>query len=159
MEKMVLTKAGKEKLESEYQNLVNVVRPEVASAIALARSQGDLSENADYKASKEKQGEVETRIYEIEQILRNATIVKYASKTSKSVGFGSTVNVKNLKNGKAFTYQIVGSIEADPFATPTQISNISPVGEALFGKKVGDIVTVKASSPFNLEILKIVQPE
>lgn len=131
-----LTKEGKSELESELEELKGR-RSGVAEKIANARDYGDLSENAEYDAAREEQAQVESRIAEIEDILKNADIIK-AGKNNGKVQVGSTVE---LENGKLVTYRIVGPVEADPLEG--KISNESPIGSALMGKKVGDTVTIK----------------
>ena len=130
-----LTDAGKRDLEAELEQLKGR-RGDIADKIAEARDYGDLSENAEYDAAREEQGLVESRIAEIEDILLNAEIIK-ASKSS-TVGLGSNVELKT--GSKTVKYSVVGPVEADPLAG--RISNESPIGEALMGKKVGDIVTI-----------------
>lgn len=131
-----LTADGKSELEKELEDLKSR-RGDIASKIADARDYGDLSENAEYDAAREEQGLVETRIAEIEDILQNAEII-HVKKANGQVVLGSTVEIKN---GKTFTYTIVGPVEADPLAG--KVSNESPIGEALMGKKVGEKVTIK----------------
>lgn len=130
-----LTLEGKEKLEAELKKLIDG-RAEIIEKIATARAFGDLSENEDYSAARSEQKVNEGRILEIEDILKNAKIVK-ASKSDK-VSLGSTVTVE-LK-GKKFVYSIVGTVEADPLSG--KISNESPVGKALLGKKSGEEYTL-----------------
>ncbi len=130
-----LTTAGKKELEAELAELKSR-RGDIADKIAEARDFGDLSENAEYDAAREEQGLVETRIAEIEDILANATMIRGGS--SSSVSLGSTVELKT--DGKHVTYTVVGPVEADPLAG--KISNESPIGEALFGKKIGDTVVI-----------------
>lgn len=130
-----LTLAGKQELEKELEDLKSR-RGEIAQKIADARDFGDLSENAEWDAARDEQAQVETRISEIEDILLNAKIIK--SKGGTSVAVGSTVV---LKDGKTVEYTIVGSVEADPLEG--KISDESPIGQALLGKKVGDKVTIK----------------
>lgn len=129
-----ITQEGKTELETELEELKGR-RTSIAEKIANARDYGDLSENAEYDSAREEQGLVETRIVEIEDILLNADIIK-ATKSS-TVKVGSTVV---LKNGKEVTYRIVGPVEADPLEG--KISNESPIGAALMGKKEGDTVTI-----------------
>lgn len=155
MEKIILTKDGVKKLEAEYRHLIDVERPEVIEQLTFARAQGDLSENADYDAARTRQAEVEGRIREIENILNNAKIVDAAPKNSKVVTLGSYVEVRNLRNNNTTKYKIVGTVEANPLANPPQISNVSPVGEALIGRRVNDVVTIKTSNPYDVEIIKI----
>ena len=131
-----LTQDGKVELETELSELKNR-RTEIAEKIANARDYGDLSENAEYDAAREEQAQLESRVAALEEILQNADIIKPA-KSNGTVQVGSTVD---LKNGKKVTYQIVGPVEADPLEG--KISNESPIGSALMGKKVGDKVTIE----------------
>jgi len=130
-----ITAEGKKELEKELEGLKSR-RGDVAEKIAEARDFGDLSENAEYDAAREEQGLLETRIAEIEDILNNADIIKASSKTT--IGLGSRVELTT--DGKTMTYTIVGPVEADPIEG--RISNESPIGVALFGKKVDDAVTI-----------------
>lgn len=132
-----LTPAGKLELEKELTELKSQ-RSDVAQKIADARDYGDLSENAEYDAARAEQGQLETRISEIEEILQNASIIEH-TKTSK-VAIGVTVVLKSDK-GKTVSYAIVGSVEADPLEG--KISDESPIGQALLNKKVGDTATIK----------------
>ncbi len=129
-----LTTDGKVELENELKELIEK-RSEIAEKIANARDYGDLSENAEYDAAREEQGILESRIAEVEDILLNADIIKPTK--SSTVKVGSTVD---LENGKKVTYQVVGPVEADPMAG--KISNESPIGAALMGKKAGDKVVI-----------------
>lgn len=131
-----LTGEGKQELETELDELKGR-RVGVAEKIANARDYGDLSENAEYDAAREEQAQVESRIAEIEDILKNADIIK-VGKSNGTIRVGSTVE---LKNSKTVTYRIVGPVEADPLEG--KISNESPIGAALMGKKVGDSVTIE----------------
>ena len=154
-EKTQLTKEGYKKLEDELRNLIDFVREDVKKQLAEARAQGDLSENADYDAARARQAEVEGRISQIESILANAEIIteKKNAKGEKKIGIGSTVEVEYLDSHKTATYTIVGTVESDPFNG--KISNVSPFGAALIGKKEGDEVEIKAGKTFNIKILKI----
>ena len=156
-DKIVLTKAGKEKLEKELRELIDHTREEVKRQLTEARAQGDLSENADYDAARNRQAEVEGRIKEIENILSNAEIIDDESKSSKKgnkVALGSVVTIKFVETGKEGKYMIVGTVESDPFNN--KISNACPLGEALIGKVVGDIVDVKGpKNIYKVEVLKI----
>lgn len=125
-----ITKIGKTKLEDELADLL-AARADITERIAEARSYGDLSENAEYAAARDEQGANEARIAEIEKILSDVTIIQETKKGI--IGFGSTVV---LKNGKESEYKIVGAVEADPL--DGKISNESPLGKELMGKKVGD---------------------
>lgn len=130
-----ITPEGKKELEAELEKL-KARRGEIAEKIAEARDYGDLSENAEYDAAREDQGLVESRVAEIEDILLNAEIIKTSRKTI--VGLGSKVQ---LKNGKlSVDYHIVGPVEANP--VEGKISDQSPIGQALLGKKVGEKATV-----------------
>ena len=142
MKKVPITLAGVEKLRQELQNLKAVERPNVVAAIAEARSHGDLSENAEYEAAKEKQAFIEGRIKEIESKLSNAQIID--PKTINADGrcvFGATVELED-ENGNSVIYQIVGEDEAD--IKNGKISVTSPVARALIGKYSGDTAQVQA---------------
>ena len=129
-----LTQEGKTELETELAELI-AKRSDIAEKIANARDDGDLSENAEYDAAREEQAMLESRIAELEDILKNADIIKPTK--SSTVKVGSTVH---LENGTKVTYRVVGPVEADPLEG--KISNESPIGAALMGKKVGDTVTI-----------------
>ncbi len=136
MKKMFqITAAGLKELEAELAELKGR-RSGIADKIAEARGYGDLSENAEWDAARDEQGLVETRIAEIEEIVQNAEII--TSSRSSSVKLGSKVEVKNGR--KSFTYHVVGPVEADPLEG--KISNESPIGLALMGKKIGDTATI-----------------
>ena len=131
-----LTPEGKQALMKELEELKSR-RGAIAEKIANARDYGDLSENAEYDAAREEQGQVESRISEIEEILLNADIIK--AKKSSKIQVGSTVELST--NGTKATYTIVGPVEADPMNG--KVSDKSPIGQALIGKKLGDKVTIK----------------
>ena len=134
----MITKQGRQELDIELKSLRGR-RSEIAAKIAEARDFGDLSENAEYDVAREEQGLIETRIAEIEDILLNAEIIKNGNKTKIALG-----NKVELKNGKKrFVYTIVGPVEADPLEG--RISNESPIGAALFGKKVGEKATIETT--------------
>ena len=151
--KVELTKEGAENLEKELRHLIDIDRPEVIEALQAARAQGDLSENADYDAARAKQAEVEGRIKEIEDILNNAEIIEESSKRSNKVALGSTVTLKFLDSGEEKEFMIVGTVESDPFNG--KISNSCPLGEAIVGKAVNDIVEVKAIKNYKVQIVKL----
>lgn len=136
-----LTAGGLEDLRREFEHLVNVKRPALADRLHRAIQQGDLSENADYTTAKEEQGFLEGRIQQIEVMLRNATIIE-ENNSSDLVALGSRVAVVEQGFEEAETYRIVGPAEADP--TKGYVSNESPLGMALLGRRVGDAVTVVA---------------
>ncbi len=143
MLKIPLTVVGAALLKNELQNLKSVERPSVIQAIAEARAQGDLSENAEYDAAKEKQGFVEGRIAELESKLSNAQIIdpQLLEKDGRCV-FGVTVDLEDCDTGDTVTYQIVGDDEAD--VKQGKISVSSPIARALIGKSAGDSVGVNA---------------
>ena len=152
-EKTKLTQSGYKKLQEELDNLIHVVSEEVKVQLAEARAQGDLSENADYDAARNKQAEVEARIKEIEEILNNCEILVEGGKNKNKVSLGSTVTLKFLNNEKVDTFMLVGSVESDPFNK--KISIECPLGEAIVGKSVGDVVDIKSQRPYKVEILKL----
>ncbi len=135
-----LTPAGRTKLEAELDQLKTVRRTEVAERIHSAKEEGDITENAAYDEAKNEQAFVEGRILTVEQMLKNAVMIN-ETHASDSVGIGSYVTVVERGDDDDEMYQIVGSAEADP--TRGRISNESPVGRALLGKRVGDEVQVK----------------
>jgi transcription elongation factor GreA len=143
MNKTPLTVQGAEKLRADLQQLKSVERPKVIAAIAEARSHGDLSENAEYDAAKERQAFVEGRIKEIESKLSNAQIIdpKLLDAGGRCV-FGATVNLEDQDSGDQVTYQIVGEDEAD--VKTGKISINSPIARALIGKYAGDVAQVQA---------------
>ena len=140
--KTMLTYDGLKKLEAELQELKVVRRREVAQLIKEARSQGDLSENAEYDAAKEEQAAVEARIVQLEKMLRNAEVIDEDSLGAEIISIGSKVKVFDIEFDEQVEYLIVGSTEADPLEG--RISNESPLGLALLGKGRGDLVSVEA---------------
>ena len=138
-----LTVKGAEKLKQELHRLKTIERPQVINAIAEARAQGDLSENAEYDAAKEKQGFIEGRIKEIEGKMSNAQIIDPTNVDAEGrVVFGATVTLEDLEAGSSVVYQIVGDDEADIKAGLISIS--SPIARSLIGKYEGDIAVVQA---------------
>ncbi len=143
MSKIPITIAGAEKLRAELHELKTVQRPTIVTAIAEARSHGDLSENAEYHAAKERQGFIEGRIAELESKLGNAQLIDPARLDADGrCVFGATVELEDAKSGETVTYQIVGDDEAD--AKQGKISISSPIARALIGKYAGDVAEVKA---------------
>jgi transcription elongation factor GreA len=143
MNKIPLTVAGAEQLREELHRLKTVERPNVIEAIAEARSHGDLSENAEYDAAKERQGFIEGRIKEVEGTLSNAQIIDPALLDADGrCVFGATVELEDMDSGDTVTYQIVGDDEAD--IKKGKISVSSPVARALIGKYAGDVAEVQA---------------
>ena len=139
--KTLLTYTGLKKLEDELENLKVVKRKEVAAKIKEAREQGDLSENAEYDAAKDEQRDIEARIEELEKILKNAEIVVEDDVDLEKINIGWTVDVYDREFEEEMEFKIVGSTEANSLAG--KISNESPVGKALLGAKVGDVVKVE----------------
>ncbi|AJW97696.1 MULTISPECIES: transcription elongation factor GreA [Burkholderia] len=145
MSTIPLTKRGAEQLRSELQRLKSVERPAVINAIAEARAQGDLSENAEYDAAKEKQGFIEGRIAEIESKLSAAQVIDPSVIDAEGrVVFAATVELEDLESGDTVKYQIVGDDEAD--IDHGLISVSSPIARALIGKSEGDVAAVQAPS-------------
>jgi transcription elongation factor GreA len=136
-----ITRNGYEQLQAELERIKKVERPKVIQAIADARSHGDLSENAEYHAAKERQGFIEGKIKELESKLVNAQIIESHQLTEEKVVFGTTVSLLDPSNGEIKKYTLVGQHESD--LKSGKISVASPVGKALIGHKVGDKVTVK----------------
>lgn len=145
MSAIPLTAQGAERLQQELHRLKTVERPAVIASIAEARAQGDLSENAEYDAARERQGFIEGRISELEGTLSNAHIIDPAEiDAGGRVVFGATVEIADLESGERVVYQIVGDVEAD--IRENRISVSSPVARALIGKSEGDVVEVHAPS-------------
>lgn len=147
-----LTQEGYQELKKELDDLINIKRPLNIKAIKEARALGDLSENAEYDAARNEQAELESRIQKLEQILENVSIIENVDNSKVSIG--NTVKIKYVDDGEVDEYQIVGSQEADPFES--RISNESPIAQALFDHKVGDIVTVDSpNGAYQVEITAI----
>ncbi len=149
-----LTPEGKRKLEEELAYLVNVRRPEVAEKIHSAKMDGDIMENAGYEAAKEEQAMLEGRIAYLENLLRSVVLIENDGQ-SATVRLGSVVTIQEEGQDDLETYVIVGAAEADP--TAGRISNESPLGKALMGRKVGDRVTVMAPGGQMRFILRAVE--
>lgn len=141
-EEVLLTKEGKEELEKRLDYLKGVKRAEITERIKEAREHGDLSENAEYDAAKTEQGLIEGEILEIEEKLKHAVIIKDGNAKKGVVSLGSKVDLQDDETGEVETFEIVGTTEADVEAG--KISNESPVGNALLGRKAGDNVKVQA---------------
>ncbi len=137
---VILTVEGLKKLEQELIHLKTVKRQDVAERIKQAREFGDISENSEYEDAKHEQAFIEGRILTLEKKLRNAKLIDSDNVNISFVGVGSKVNLKDLESGEEVEYVIVGSMEADP--SDNKISNESPVGKAIIGKKKGAIVRV-----------------
>ena len=139
--KNILTYAGLKQYEDELQNLKVFRRKEVAQKIKEAREQGDLSENADYDEAKDEQRDIELRIEELEKLLKNAEVVVEDEIDLEKISVGCQVKVLEIEEDEEMEFRIVGSTEAN--SLQNKISNESPVGHALLGKKVGDVVDVE----------------
>ena len=151
MEKFDLTVEGLQKYKDELTYLLDVVRPQVTQEIKEAKEQGDLSENADYDAARNKQAEVEGRIAYLKNVIENARIIQHSD--SDTVGLGSTVTLKFLDEEIEEEYLIVGPAEADPEAG--KISNACQLSQAIIGHSEGETVTVKVEKPYQVQIVKI----
>lgn len=150
---IILTPEGKADLEKELDNLINVERPKNKEELALARSQGDLSENADYDAARARQAEIEGRINQINYILEHCTI-REIDKNDKSVQIGSFVTVERQDNNKQIQFKVVGGSQEADFVK-NYIDRETPLGKAVFGKLEGDIVEVRAPKPYKVKIVSV----
>ena len=150
----ILTDEGLKKLEAELEELTTVKRTEIAEKIEIARSFGDLSENSEYDEAKNEQALVESRIVQIEAMLKNVKILDEDELTNDIVSVGSKIKLFDKEFDEEVDYQIVGSTEADPMSG--RISDESPVGQSLLGHKVGDVVEVETPGGVCLyEVLEI----
>lgn len=149
-----ITDDGLKKLQEELETLKTVGRADIAEKIKVARGYGDLSENSEYDEAKNEQAKIEARIVEIETMLKNIEIIEDVKGKVKTVIIGVKVKVLDEEFDEEAEYRVVGSTEADP--AQGKISDESPVGKALLGKKIGDVVTVEApAGEFKLKILEI----
>ena len=152
--KNILTYEGLKKYEEELQELRVVKRREVAEKIKEAREQGDLSENAEYDAAKDEQRDIEARIEELEKILKNAEVVDEDEVDLERINIGCKVKILDIEYNDELEYKIVGSTEAN--SLKGKISNESPVGKALIGTKVGDVISVETpAGVFQYKVLEI----
>lgn len=157
--KIYVTKEGYNELVSEQQNLIHVVRQDVIRELQEARAQGDLSENADYDAARDRQARVEARIRDLEAMLANVVIIEEDTSASKKsnkkvVKLGSTVKILDMEDNIEETYTIVGSVESDPLNG--KLSNITPLAQAILDSRLGDVVTVmQVEEPYQVKILEI----
>ena len=152
MEKTLLTKEKIQKLQQELKKLIEKDRVQVIQEIKDARAQGDLSENAEFDSAREKQGVIEDRIIELEDLLENSDVLTKQSSNS-TVSIGSTVEIQRDKSTKTEKFTIVTTYETDPFEN--KISNQSPLAIALMGSKKGDVVIVEAPDKYEVEIINI----
>lgn len=152
--KMLYTQEGYDLLVKELNYLKNEKREEIKEAIAVARSFGDLSENAEYDEARNDQAKTEARILELEELIANALIVDEESMDASIVNIGSFVKVLDMSENEELEYSIVGSIEADPFEN--KISDQSPIGRALIGNRIGNVVNVEVpGGTFQMKILEV----
>ena len=150
----VMTEEGLRKLQEQYVYMINVKRKEIINAIEVARGFGDLSENAEYTEARNDQAKIEAEITRLKALIDNAVVVSESEINTDSVSVGTTVKYLNVSTGKEAEYGIVGADEADPLKG--LISNESPIGMALLGHKVGDVVEVEIPRGFlKLQILDI----
>lgn len=151
---VMLTAEGLKQLEAELDLLKGEKRKEIAEKIKIARSYGDLSENSEYDDAKNEQAILEARIVTIEATLKNAVLIDESDINNEHIHIGSKVKVENIKMGKTFDYKIVGSNETNP--REGKISDESPIGAALLGKAVGDVVEIEApAGVIGLKVLEI----
>ncbi|MAK83712.1 transcription elongation factor GreA [Phenylobacterium sp.] len=154
MEKVPMTAGGYQALDEELKRLKTVERPSVIAAISEAREHGDLSENAEYHAAKERQGWIEGQIAEIEDKLARAQVIDVSKLSGKQVKFGATVSLVDEDTEEEARYQIVGEHEADVKAGRISIS--SPIARAIIGKEIGDVVEVNAPGGVkSYEVLRV----
>ncbi len=149
-----LSKETLDKYKAEYDNLINVERPAVQAALKEARAQGDLSENAEYDAARDRQSVVEGRISELEAILENVEVIDTEdAKKSKSATIGATVKYLNMSNQKENVVTIMGTHDSNPIEG--KISNESPLAQAIMDAKIGEVVEVEVPKKYNIKVLEV----
>ncbi len=156
---LVLTKEGLQKLEEELDDLKSVHRREVNERIRQAKEFGDISENAEYEDAKQEQAFVEGRILKVEAMIRNARIIDESEYAADEVHLGANVKVKDVKGGTSYEFTIVGSTEADP--ANGRLSNESPLGKSLIGRKKGetvDVETPRGKTTYKIESINKKKP-
>ena len=156
-QKIVLTQEEYDKLQQEYSNLINVEAPRIRDALALARSYGDFSENADLDAARDAQARNEARIKEIREQLDNSTIASVAA--DGTVTIGKTIVVHDDSLDQDIKIRIKGNIGADPLAEVPSASNESPFAKSVIGHRVGDVVTIETEPKYTVKILKIFEED
>lgn len=150
--KTLVTKEGLVELQKELDYLIHTIRQEVKEELQAAREQGDLSENADYDAARDRQAKIEARIRELEGMLANVEIID-EKKKSKRVILGSVVKLREMDTKRESEYAIVGSVEADPLNG--KLSNVSPLALAILDKQVGETCEVRVENPYKVKILEV----
>ncbi len=154
MDKVPITREGLEKLRRELRSILTVERPRNIKAIEEARSHGDLNENAEYHAAKERQSLLEARINELEMAISRSEVIEIDAEQTEKIVFGRTVELRNTDNNQHVIYQLIGPYESDPEGG--KISVTSPLGKALIGKEEGDTLTVKTPGGIQqFEILEV----
>ena len=153
IEKLPITRQGLEKLRRELQNILTVERPKNIKAIEEARSHGDLFENAEYHAAKERQALLEAKINELEMAINRSEVIEINKENIDKVFFGVTVELRNMSSDESVVYQLVGPYESDPDSG--KISVASPLGKALLGKEEGD--EIKLKTPGGLQEFEILE--
>ncbi|WP_036452902.1 transcription elongation factor GreA [Mycoplasma buteonis] len=149
--KLYLSQETLDKYKKEYEHLISVERPAVQAALKEARAQGDLSENAEYDAARDKQAAVEGRIAELEKIIDQAVLIENTN--ASSVGIGAHVTFLNLETNQEMSVSIMGTHDSNPFEG--KISNKSPLAVAMLGHKPGDVVEVEAPKKFSIRIVDV----
>ncbi|GHR92338.1 transcription elongation factor GreA [Helicobacter pylori] len=158
MNKEPMSMHGYNKICAELKQLKEVERPNIVKEIDIARGHGDLKENAEYHAAKEKQRFIEARIVDLSEIIANAQVIDPSALVHNKVSFGSTIKILNLDNDKEFSYTIVGSVESDP--AKGLISLGSPIAKSLIGKSKGDAVSIQLpNGESDFEILDVYYKE
>ena len=153
-EKFLVTKEGLDELLKEQDNLIHVVRDEVIRELQEARAQGDLSENADYDAARDRQARVEARIRDLEAMIANAEIISEDKKAATKKTVSLTVTILDMSTNEEETYNIGGSIEADPLNG--KLSNITPLATSLMDHKIGDVVEIEtAEEPYQVKVIDL----
>lgn len=152
-EKIQITKEGLSDIKKRLEHLIQVSRPEILVELAEARQQGDLSENADYDAAKNKQAEIEAEISKLQDVMTKAVVISENHTTN--IKIGSVVEFSNEK-GEKKKIKIVGPIQVDPSAEIPMIGTNTPIVRALMGKKSGDEVKVESNKPYRIKILKVI---
>jgi len=152
-EKVLVTQDGLNELLKEQDNLIHVIRKEVIEDLQAARAQGDLSENADYDAARDRQARIEARIRELESMLNNIEIIDDKKGGSRVVKLGAKITILDLETNEEEKLTIVGSVEADPLHG--KLSNVTPLATALLDHRANDEVTVMVDVPYKVRILAI----